>query len=425
MKRIEFKKSKSKRRQSSSKSPRVSRTRSYYGFSQDFPGEADDKGYRDNTGSVVSLETKRSSRKFFTLLFICVFIASFVIFYIGLGMSKYPASDITAADSPSKSSELSVGGAGVWLSVRGLYSSDIDKLCASLKQAGVAAVMLDVKDSAGYLAFKPDDITRLTAGSLQYASDNFPAIVRKFSENGISVSAVFNCYADTFASSYLSDFSVRNSGDKDENGNRTGSLWYDDSYESRAWLDPFTDGVNAYLDAMLSYVADSGVNEIVLSSASIPECTNFDSAYFGEKADRNAVNEKMAQFVSSSIDKYAAKVTVSCFTSLSSVLSSAETKNCLLDTKCSAVYVDMRLSRQPDNMVIDSNTFEKPAEKSYMFISNAAYACGGIIARNNASARMVPIIEAQSDDDKQVTALLSHDIKLYYLYNKDSSYFGE
>lgn len=425
MKRIEFKRTKSKRRQSSSRSPRVSRTRSYYGFSQEFPGEADDKGYRDNTGSVVSLEGKRRSRKFFTLLFTCVFIVSFVIFYIGFGMSEYPAADITAADSSSRTDSYSVGGAGVWLSVRGLYSSDLDKLCASLKQAGVVSVMLDVKDSAGYLAFKPDDITKLTAGSLQYASDNFPALVRKFSENGISVSAVFNCYADTFASSYLSDFSVRNSDATDENGNRTGSLWYDDSYDSRAWLDPFTDGVNSYLDTMLSYIADSGVNEIVLSSVCIPECTNFDSAYFGDKADKNAVNERMAQFVSSCIDKYSARLAVSCFTSLSSVLSSAESDNLLLGTKCSAVYVDMRLSRQPDNMVIDSNTFEKPAEKSYLFISNAAYACGGIIARSNASARMVPIVEAQSNDDKQVTALLSHDIKLYYLYNKDSSYFRE
>jgi len=246
--------------------------------------------------------------------------------------------------------------------------------------------------------------------------------VQKFSENGIRVSALFSCYADTFAASYLSDFSVRDSDAVDENGSRTGSLWYDDSYDSRAWLDPFSDGVDGYLDSMLAYLADSGVKEIVLSGVSVPECTNFDSAYFGDKADKNAVNEKMAQFVSSCIGKYSSKTAVSCFVPLVSVLDSSGSVNKLLGTACSSVFVDMRISRQPDNMVIDSNTFAKPSEKPYMFISNAAYACGGIVAKSGSNAGMVPVIEAQSLSDQQTAAIISHDIGSFYLYDQDSSY---
>ncbi len=406
-----------------SKSPRVSRSRGYYGFSSDFPGEADEKGFRNNTGVKTTAETKKRDRKFFALLFVCVFALSFVLFYTGFSVSRLPAADITNADGETVSdSDFDMNGRSVFISYDNLYSEDIDKLCASLKEKGVTGVIIDVKDPSGYLAFRPSDITRLTSGALKYVTDDFGSAVRKFDENSISVSALFSCYADTFASSYLSDYSVRTSADTDEDGNRTGALWYNDTSDSYAWLDPFVDGVDEYLDSMISYVADAGVHEIILSGVSVPVCSNFDSAVFSDGSDMNAVNERMALFVKNTIDKYSSKTAVSVFVSLASVLSTPPAGGYLLNEKCACVYVDMRLSKQPDNMKIDSETFEKPSEKPYMFISNAAYACGSVIAKSTGGAKMVPLIESSEISGEQSAALTSHEINYFALYSADSDY---
>ncbi len=406
-----------------SKSPNVSRSRGYYGFSSDFPGEADEKGFRNNTGAKTSAESKKRDRKFFTFLFACVFIASFVLFYTGFSVSRLPAEDITKAQSETVSdSGAGMNGRSVFISYSKLYSQDIDKLCTSLKEKGVTGVIIDVKDPAGYLAFRPSDITRLTSGALKYVTGDFASAVRKFDENSISVSALFSCYADTFASSYLSDYSVRNSADVDENGNRTGALWYNDTSDSYAWLDPFTDGVDEYLDSMISYVADAGVNEIILNSVCLPVCSNFNSAVFSDGKDMNAVNERMTQFVKKTIDKYSSKTAVSVFVSLNSVLSTPPAGGYLLNEKSAFVYVDMRLSKQPDNMKVDSETFEKPSEKPYMFISNAAYACGSVIAKSQSGAKMVPLIESNDASSEQAAALMSHEINYFALYSADSDY---
>lgn len=405
------------------KAPSVSKSRGYYGFSSDFPGEADEKGFRNNTGVENSSLSKKRNRRFFTLLFACVFVVSFVLFYVGFSVSKLPAADIMQSEGVTGINEDSrQNGKSVFISYNKIYTQDIDKLCSSLKQKGVTGVIIDVKNPAGYLAFRPGDITRLTSGALQYVTGDLASVVRKFDENSIAVSAMFSCYADTFAASYLSDFSVRKSADTDENGNRTGALWYNDTTDSYAWLDPFTDGVDAYLDSMLSYVADSGVNEIILSGVSLPVCSNFSSAVFSDGKDMNAVNERMSQFVRSAISKYASKTAVSVYISLQSALAEPAAGGYLLNEKSTCVYVDMRLSKQPDNMKIDSNTFEKPSEKPYMFISNSAYACGGVIAKSQSGARMVPVIESSEISCEQATALMSHEINYFALYSADSDY---
>ena len=100
-----------------SKTPNVSRSRGYYGFSSDFPGEADEKGFRNNTGAKTSAESKKRDRKFFTFLFACVFIASFVLFYTGFSVSRLPAEDITKAQSETGSdSGAGMNGRSVFIS---------------------------------------------------------------------------------------------------------------------------------------------------------------------------------------------------------------------------------------------------------------------------------------------------------------------
>lgn len=79
-----------------------SHTKGYYPFSKDFPGDVDERGYRDTHSSMSASHKKRRNRKIIAITFLIVFLLTFIVFYISFSISSYvPGEESSTLESYS------------------------------------------------------------------------------------------------------------------------------------------------------------------------------------------------------------------------------------------------------------------------------------------------------------------------------------
>ena len=157
-----------------------------------------------------------------------------------------------------------------------------------LAEAGAQALILEMKDASGKLAWHSDDPTAERAEVNAAQSNN--DVIKQFNSGDVYTIARVCCFRDDSAPYYNNSQALRrgNGNWKDELGLR--------------WLSPAKDGAQAYIAGLCGELAAMGFDEIVLEDFHFPIQGNLDKITRGEAYDPAQFNAQVEDFLSQVIE---------------------------------------------------------------------------------------------------------------------------
>jgi len=146
----------------------------------------------------------------------------------------------------------------------------IDKLVELANKTDLNSVVIDIKDSSGYISYDSS-----VAEAEKYRTElveikDLDALVRKLHENGIYVIARMAVFQDPMLAKARPDWAVKNSS--------TGGTWYDN--RRLAWIDPANRNAWQYFSALAKDVLMAGIDEINLDYIRFPSDGNMGNMVF-------------------------------------------------------------------------------------------------------------------------------------------------
>ncbi len=397
-----------------------SHTKGYYRFSRRFPAVTDSEGYRDNEVFISSKSGNNARRRRFTLLFIVVFVVSFAVTATCVSLTKLPVTEEEETSLAGMDASVQTGIVAEFLTGDVLSYTNVESVTQYLALEGKNAVVIEFKDAFGYIYFSPE--TDVSLESIVKASDDAADVVADFQDAGFAVFASFACFADDIYARNSSENAIyimteQSSGELEA----VETLWYDDSYESHAWLSPYSSDVTDYLNSLLDEIAGMGVDGIILTNIVLPAGTDQSELIFetGDE-DETTPNEEMAPFVSSvSLElkfEILSFISAACMTESMNASSVSD----IFSLDVDYLILDARLSIIPENTVIGDNTYVNPSESPYEFTASLIGEMLNFMGISGYNLEIVPIIEDSASVAEQVNALEGEGIKSYILFSTET-----
>ncbi len=130
----------------------------------------------------------------------------------------------------------------------------LDELLRLLERTEANAVVIDVKETGGWLYYETDLPEAVESGAAGRPIFDLAELLPRLKERGIYTIARMVCMKDNTVGASRPELAVRNS--------RTGEPWRDNI--GGIWLDPAAPGVAEYLAAIAGDLADQGFDEVQL-----------------------------------------------------------------------------------------------------------------------------------------------------------------
>ena len=323
---------------SSRKAPVTLRTRGYYRFTRDFPGNVDESGFRENRPS-----KKRAVLRgvLWALGLFAVFCLSFTLAKAAWLVSNEPPA-VTEPAEPVNTEPAAFQALHFSRSDPRIASADA--LLRALNAADAQIAVLEVKDAYGYI----------------YVYDT---LIPQLHRMDISAAAYISCFQDSFHTWDTPALSVRTL-------NEYGGAWTDNS--GAGWLNPFSAEARGILLDTVKSAADAGFDYILLDNVCFPADSGSASAYYAGESDYNGTrNQVLTGFISDAVSAAgkAATILLSRFSAFDAEAGAdrAPTYGDLLHTAAGVLAADVRLSGQPKNVTVGEETFADPADLPYAF----------------------------------------------------------
>ncbi|OGN00616.1 MAG: hypothetical protein A3B91_02265 [Candidatus Yanofskybacteria bacterium RIFCSPHIGHO2_02_FULL_41_29] len=146
----------------------------------------------------------------------------------------------------------------------------IDKLIDLANKTELNSVVIDIKDSSGYISYDSS-----VAEAEKYKTElveikDIDALVRKLHENGIYVIGRMAVFQDPILAKARPDWAVKNSS--------FGGTWYDN--RRLAWIDPANRNAWQYFSALAKDALMAGIDEINLDYIRFPSDGNLEAMVF-------------------------------------------------------------------------------------------------------------------------------------------------
>ena len=399
-----------------------SHTKGYYRFSKDFPSVTDADGYRDNDLIVNSPAKKASVRRRLIALFLSVFAVAFSVSIVLFAVSEVPV--IPSAESATDENEQKkfTGNSAIYIKGSVLSMSSAESIIGNVRYHGMDAVIIDFKDAEGNFYYNPS--LSVASDALSFASDNAEKIVKEFQSASIRVYARFCMYADDiYARTNHSEAAYIMTPAEDGISAATRTVWYNEGEDSHAWLNPFSAEVQYYLRCCLEDINAMGVDGIILDYVSIPLSAKNSAVIFDGKGDTSP-DEKITEFI-----KWLGSTYIDCETAAvipSDVMLQAfstDTVPAIFNSGCEYIVPDLRLSLMPENTIIGTRQYAKPALSPVEFVTDYINALKKLIGENN--LRIMPIIEASGTSSAEIDTLSGISNDSFIIYSKDNDYKNE
>lgn len=399
-----------------------SHTRGYYRFSKDFPSVTDADGYRDND-LIVNSHTKRASvKRRLIALFLGVFALSFSVTLLLFTISKVPVAP--SAESSTGESDLKrfTGNSAIYIKGSVLSMTSAESVIGNVRYHGMDAVIIDFKDAEGNFYYNPS--LNVAGDALSMAGDNAGEIVKQFRSASIRVYARFCMYADDiYARTNQSEAAYVMTQAEDGSGTETRTVWYNEGEDSHAWLNPFSAEVQYYLRCCIEDINAMGVDGIILDYVSIPLSAENEAVHFDGRGS-SSPDEKITDFVqwlnSTYIDCESAAV-IPAEAMLQAF--GTNTAPVIFSSGCDYIIPDLRLSVMPENTIIGTRQYAKPALSPVEFVTDYINAVKKLIGDNN--LRIMPIIEASGTSSVEIDTLSGINNDSFIIYSKDNDYKNE
>ena len=130
----------------------------------------------------------------------------------------------------------------------------LDQLLRLIDRTEANAVVIDVKETGGWLYYETDLPEAVESGAAARPIFDLAEVLPRLKERGIYTIARMVCMKDNTVGASRPELAVRNS--------RTGEPWRDNI--GGIWLDPAAPGVAEYLAAIAGDLADKGFDEVQL-----------------------------------------------------------------------------------------------------------------------------------------------------------------
>ncbi|HSM38970.1 MAG TPA: putative glycoside hydrolase [Candidatus Limnocylindrales bacterium] len=130
----------------------------------------------------------------------------------------------------------------------------LDQLLDLIDRTEVNAMVIDVKETGGWLYYETDLPEAVASGAAARPIFDLAELLPKLKERGIYTIARMVCMKDNTVGASEPELAVRNSA--------TGEPWRDNN--GGIWLDPAAPGVAEYLAAIAGDLADKGFDEVQL-----------------------------------------------------------------------------------------------------------------------------------------------------------------
>lgn len=412
------------KKQTATKSKRVRRflfpshTKGYYRFSKDFPSVTDSEGYRDNDVIVNSPAKKASARRRLIVLFVCVFVVTYLVSAVCFSISKLPVSETEESMTGSAEKTVFSGYNAAYLTGDVLSYGSAESIIGKMRVFGVNAVVIDFKDAAGNFYYDPS--VNVSSEALYKASDNPKKIIDEFRDAGIAVFARFSCFADDiYARTNQNEaaFIITSSDD----GNQE-SIWYSGGNDSHAWLNPYSSEVQYYLRVAVEDINKMNVDGIIFDHIELPVNAKKDNVQFREPTDVSPSSE-MSSFISLLNSTY-----VDCKTATvvphDVMLDAIESGNvpAAFTSGCDYVIPDARLSLMPENTAIGARQYAKPHLSPTEFITDYMNSVLKFASGEDYSVKIIPLLEATDTSGKQLSALAGVKGDSFIMYNAEMTY---
>ena len=159
--------------------------------------------------------------------------------------------------------------------------SRVEYLIDLHKATTVNAVVIDIKDYSGYIAYRTGVADANKYGAVRVMFRNIDALVSRLHREGIYVIARITCFQDPVLAAARPDLAVHRVSKlpRDRSGPLTrDSLWLD--RKGLAWLNPASPPAWAYLVAIAKDAVSHGVDEVNFDYIRFPSDGNLKDMYF-------------------------------------------------------------------------------------------------------------------------------------------------
>ena len=345
---------------SAKRAPKTLRTKGYYRFSREYPGNVDPSGFRENT---VGKKTLRRRRRLTVLASVLAFCLAFVVTKTCIYTSRSAPETTAPAASVTDSRKLAFK--ALHISYEDLRDLSGEALAAQVGDAKCSAAVLEMKDPGGNVMFESAE----TAGT--DADRHIPALEEKLKalkNAGLSTIAAVSCFSDTEAALANPDMSVRV-------GEADGIVWLDN--DARAWLNPFSEDARAYVLALVSEMASLGFDSVLLDNVCFStEAGNGSPFYAGEGLYNGTRNQILRTFISDAVQACAG-AQVLLMGNVAAFSEESDADNVRYDGNflripAASLCLDARVSRQERQVTVGTETFRDIGSMADIFILSAA-----------------------------------------------------
>ena len=152
----------------------------------------------------------------------------------------------------------------------------INRVIAKSKESGVNAVVMDIKDFSGRLAYKSDIPAVQKYGAYEEKIKDVNGVIKKFHENNIYVIARITVFQDPIFSSARPDLAIHDTR-KVSSSSPPGveTLWQDN--HNLSWIDPASDEAWNYIFAIAKDAAERGFDELNFDYVRFPSDGNLNN----------------------------------------------------------------------------------------------------------------------------------------------------
>lgn len=378
--------------------------KSYYTFSEEYP-----QGFVRIERSKKRINKKQVRRfAFYAVCFLVLVCLSCFGVSLMLDISYKTADDTQQEHTASQEYDalLQQGIKALYVPVNRLGDETYLKAVAKqVKRKNCNSVVIDFKTSQGKLAYSSLDENAIGAKCALYDNDTVRQALSVFSNAHIAVIARVYCFEDPAVAQSSSELAVKYM-DTDVN-------WLDGSDDKggKAWLNPYSKGVRAYLCNVIREINGFGINGFILESLQFPGGENTSGAtYPGEKSEngRNAALKKVMGEIKSTLPENAI-VVFSQSANAAVNDSSDKYYGSMSDIDVYAVAIDT--TDRPISISVDKKTDFVSVLSMYSTIS-AKYP----------DKTVVPIIDMDEYSYSYIRAMKKSGYESFILYNELGEY---
>ncbi|MBQ6119093.1 MAG: hypothetical protein IJK98_07655 [Clostridia bacterium] len=260
------------------------RTKGYYRFSREYPGDAGVDGYRTNKPPVRKLSGKGILLA--SLLCAAVFCLGFIVTRSAMLVSMLPGDADYLATFTDADAVHEI--AAMRFTAEDLAYYGPGDLKRMLDEYECNTALFEFKDAAGYIVF-PTELAKGAADDR--IVENAWETVTGLEEMGVRTAAYISCFRDSAALSEDDGWAVRDFDNPDE-------PFYD--ADGAMWLDPYLPDAAAYLTGLMQAALDGGFSYVVLDNVSFPYGLSLTTPYYSgadvaDKGDNSILLDFLAQ----------------------------------------------------------------------------------------------------------------------------------